>query len=157
MSAFLDTNSTAVRRIATTRGLLTAAVGGLCLLSGCGERRPLAPVTGLVLYNGKPLESGTVFFQPEYGQPATAIIQPDGTFALQTTGEGIGAVVGRNRVRVACYEAQPVTDEQGEGTLGRLLIPRKYTDYQTSGLTVEVVSGQNEPIRIELTGQAGGP
>ncbi len=156
MSAFLDANSTAARRIAPTRGLLIAAVAGLCLLSGCGDRRPLAPVTGVVLYNGKPLESGTVFFQPEYGQPATAAIQPDGTFTLKTVGEGTGAVVGRNQVRIACYD-KSTADGQGEGTLGRLLIPHKYTDYETSGLTVEVVPGQHEPIEIELTGQAGGP
>ncbi len=125
---------------------------GLCLLGGCGERRPLAPVTGRVLYDGQPLESGTVSFQPEYGQPATAVIQPDGTFVLRTVGEGSGAVVGRNRVRVACYAApNSGTTEGGEGELGRLLIPVKYTDYETSGLAVEVQPGKNDPILIELS------
>lgn len=135
-------------------GVMAAAAAGLSLLAGCGPRRPLAPITGQVLYDGKPLEFGTVSFQPEYGQPATAAIQPDGTFTLRTVGEGRGAVVGFNRVRVACYEAQnphASPEQRGEGGLGRLLIPRRYTAYETSGLTVEVSPGHNEPILIELT------
>lgn len=137
--------------------LFLAALAGLGSLAGCGERRPLARVTGKVLLDGQPLQFGTVSFQPEYGQPATAIIQPDGTFTLRTVGEGAGAVVGLNRVRVACYEAQnpnvAAAGLRGEGDLGRLLIPQRYTAYETSGLTIEVSPGRNEPIVIELTSQ----
>ena len=86
--------------------LVSAVLAALCSLAGCGERRPLSRVTGQVLYDGKPLQFGTVSFQPEHGQPATAVIQPDGSFSLHTVGEGSGAVVGRNLVRVACYENQ---------------------------------------------------
>ena len=136
------------------RLLSLAALAGVSLLAGCGERRPLSRVTGQVLFDGKPLQFGTVSFQPEFGQPATAVIQPDGSFSLHTVGEGAGAVVGRNLVRVACYEIQnpnaSAGGQPGEGALGRSLIPQKYTAYETSGLAVEVQPGKNDPILIEL-------
>ncbi|MDY0170334.1 MAG: hypothetical protein RBS80_27565 [Thermoguttaceae bacterium] len=139
------------------RLLVSSVLAGLCSLTGCGERRPLARVTGKVLLDGQPLPFGTVSFQPEHGQPATAVIQPDGSFSLHTVGEGAGAVVGRNLVRVACYEIQnpnaSAGGQPGEGALGRSLIPQRYTAYETSGLTVEVSPGRNEPIVIELTSQ----
>ena len=82
--------------------LLVAAVS----VAGCGRRRALAPVTGKVLYQGKPLRFGAVTFLPEHGQPATGVIQADGAFQMVTHGEGNGAAVGRNLVRIACYEGQ---------------------------------------------------
>ncbi len=139
-------------RIRSRRVLSVTAMAGLLLLGGCGDSRSLAPVTGRVLYNGKPLTSGTVFFQPEAGQPATGEIQPDGAFTLRTRGEGDGAVVGRNKVRVTCYETPAGgAAEQGEAVLGRLLIPKRYTDYETSGLVVEVPPDPEKPIEITLT------
>ena len=60
---------------------------------------------------------------------------------LSTFEEGDGATVGTNLVRVTCYESQRpgVADAAGgEVPLGRLLIPKKYTHYHTSGLVVEV-------------------
>ena len=52
------------------------SAGGLLLaatLVGCGNQdRPLAPVSGQVLYKGEPLTFGSVTFQPAGGQPARA-------------------------------------------------------------------------------------
>ena len=125
------------------------------MLLGCGENRTLAPVRGQVLYNGAPLRFGSVTFQPASGQPAQAQIQPDGTFELATRGEGAGAVVGPNRVRVTCYEGQDPayvpTEPQSETTLGRSLIPERYTTYESSGLTVEVKPDHSESVVLELT------
>jgi hypothetical protein len=134
--------------------LVASAAAALCALGGCGQRRPLAPVTGRVLYEGEPLRFGSVMFQPETGQPATALIQPDGTFTLSTVGEGAGAALGRNRVRITCYEGQRPdrgpSGGAGESGLGRLLIPRKYAGYETSGLTVDVRAEGNEPFVFDL-------
>lgn len=141
-------------RLARGCSAVLAAVSVLLLLTGlpgCGRTdRELAPITGKVLYNGKPLEFGAVMIEHEYGQPATAAIQPDGTFTMATRGEGEGAVVGKRRVRIACYEAQgpggPIDD-----TLGASLIPAKYTSFETSGLAVDIKPGGNEPIEFNLT------
>lgn len=119
--------------------------------SGCRPReRELAPLTGKVLYQGKPLTFGAVMIEHDQGQPATAAIQPDGTFVIETRGEGQGAVVGKRRVRVACYEAQDPA-KKGSDSLGESLIPRKYTSFETSGLVIDVKPGTNEPLVIELT------
>lgn len=123
---------------------------------GCDHGPTMAPVTGKVLYNGKPLQFGSVAFQPPQGQPAEADIQPDGTFVLSTYRLRDGAVVGRHKVRVACYESQRPNAQQaaGEQKLGRLLIPVKYTLFDQSGLTAEVRESGNEPIVLELNGPA---
>ncbi len=130
--------------------LLLVPVG---ISTGCGKQRDLAPLSGKVLYQGKPLQFGTVVFEHEYGQPATGVIQPDGTFELTTRGEGEGTVVSTSRVRVACYQGQDParkTDSGQPTALGRSLIPEKYTSFETSGLTVEVRPDANEPIVLNL-------
>lgn len=127
---------------------------GTLLVSGCSRGPQIVPARGKVLYNGEPLKFGSVMFQPEGGQPARAVIQPDGTFVLTTENNGDGATVGTNRVRVTQYESQDPQrshDPGGEIPLGRSLIPRRYTDYDTSGLVVEVKSSGNEPFVFELT------
>lgn len=128
--------------------------------SGCGKsRRDLATVTGKVTYKGKPLQFGTVVFQPAAGQYATGAIQPDGTFQMTTRGEGNGCPVGKNAVRIACFAEQDPAAKPGElkvgpgfgePSLGKPLIPRKYLSCETSGITVEVRSGANEPLVFSL-------
>ena len=128
--------------------LLTLAVAAI----GCGRGGPeLAPVSGKVVYNGKPLPFGAVTFQPESGRSSTGIIQPDGTFQMATSGRGDGAVVGKNEVRITCFSSQDPSNEGPAGlALGKALIPQKYMSYQTSGFVVEVQSGSNDPIVFEL-------
>jgi hypothetical protein len=124
---------------------------------GCNRGPAMVPLTGKVIYNGKPLEFGTVAFQPPGGQPARGDIQPDGTFTLSTYRLNDGVVLGKHKVRVACYESQrPGTVKPpGEQSLGKLLIPKKYTLFEQSGLTAEVHEGENPPLTFELKGPPG--
>ena len=131
--------------------LLAVAV----VITGCGKPpHVLTPVSGKVAYNGKPLRFGCVKFQPKKGQWSMGIIQPDGTFKMVTSGEGDGAAIGMNKVSITCFENQdPAKQKNGKGmgmVLGRSLIPKKYTLHDTSGLTVEVVDGDNEPVVFDL-------
>jgi hypothetical protein len=127
----------------------------LCLTVGCGGGGPeLVPVEGKVLYNGQPLEFGSVMFQPANGPMARGQIEPDGTFTLET-GDDTGAVVGKHQVRITCFEtqrpgAQLEMTDGGEPGVGKSLIPRKYTSLATSQISVDVTPDQ-EPIVIELT------
>ena len=122
--------------------------------TGCDRGPQVAPVTGVVKYRGKPLEFGTVTFQAQQGQPARGNIQPDGSFTLSTFREGDGAMVGLHQVRVTCYESQRPsagTAAAGEQSLGKLLIPQKYTFFDRSGLTADVKAGQDNTFVFELT------
>lgn len=135
------------------RGLFTIAVLAALMAAGCGPQREPIPVQGRVLLDGQPLSFGSVSFQSESGQPATAAIGPDGLFTLTVFGEGPGAVPGRNRVLVTCYEGQRqvAADRDREPILGRLLIPERYTSYETSGLVIDVQPGMELPVVLNLS------
>jgi len=124
--------------------------------SGCKRNPRVVPVAGKVLYNGELLPFGSVTFQPEKGQPAVGDVS-SGTFALSSYGPNDGAVPGKHAVSVVCYESQrPGFQSQGD-SLGKLLIPLKYTRLGSSGLSADIkdTSG-NEPqeVVLELTGPA---
>jgi hypothetical protein len=125
---------------------------------GCGKGRALAPVSGKVTYQGKPLTLGCVMLQPKSGQPSTGDIQPDGTFQMVTRGEGNGAAVGKNMVLIVCRESPSpearakAAAARQETVRGKSLIPEKYSSYDTSGITVDVHPGTNEPLVLTLSG-----
>jgi hypothetical protein len=129
------------------------ACGLTMVAGGCGPRRELVPVHGRVLLDGQPLAFGGVSFQSESGQPAMARVGPDGSFTLAVVGAGPGAVGGRNRVLVTCYEGQrqSAADRDREPVLGKLLIPDRYTAYETSGLAIDVQRGMDLPVVLQLT------
>lgn len=117
---------------------------------GCGSDGPvLAPASGSVLFEGEPLSSGSVMFQPKEGRHSRANIQPDGTFVMSTVNEGDGATVGQHMVRVTSSQ-KPIVDAQGEELVGRSLIPKKYSNFRTSGITVDVPPEGTDSISIEL-------
>lgn len=135
-----------------SRFLVLACVA--IILAGCGSKRvATTPVSGTATYKGKPLKFGSVLFQPEVGPPATGTIQPDGTFTLSTYTTGDGAVVGKNRVQVSCSDKQdpnaPKQTGNVEQTVGKSLIPQKYTNYSTSGLEIDVKPGMS-PVPLDL-------
>jgi len=138
-------------------------VPGLLLLTAtlsCEQSGPeLAPVEGKVVIDGEPLRFGSVMFQAKSGQPARGIIQEDGTFELTTYEPGDGAHVGVNRVRVTQFASQSpkrrAENPDGEPSLGELLIPRRYTRYETSGITVTVKPDGNRDVLISLTRKSG--
>jgi hypothetical protein len=138
----------------------TGIVGLLFVLfatAGCHRGPKMVPVTGKVVYNGQPLEFGSITFQPPSGQPAQGNIQSDGTFTLSTYRLNDGAVVAKHKVRLACYESQKpgAPKAPGEQTLGKLLIPEKYTFYDQSGFTADVTEDRKEPFVFELMGPRG--
>jgi len=130
--------------------LLAAAMLAL-LAGGCGRRPMLVPVAGRVTLDGKPLEFGSVMIQPAAGPAARATIGRDGGFTAGTFAPGDGAIVGPAAVRVTCYEQQRpgAPPPEGEATLGRSLIPEKYADFGTSGITATIAAGM-APLEISL-------
>lgn len=114
--------------------------------SGCGSGKPpVAPVSGKVVYQGKPLRFGYVFFHPEAGTQGRGAIQPDGTFTLTTYLDNDGAQIAKHKVRVTSFEVQdPAGDpKRFAGGTGKSLIPEKYTSLVTTDLSKEVAAGPN--------------
>jgi hypothetical protein len=116
----------------------------------------MVPVTGVVVYKGKPLEYGSIMFQPvgvEGAQTARSTIGPDGPFALQTEKKGDGVTVGKCQVRITAFEAQR-TKAQGnqheELALGKSAVPRRFQNFGTSGIVIDVSPDMELPITIDL-------
>lgn len=126
----------------------------LSIMTGCGEqieKKPTAPVKGIVTFEGKPLETGEVVFFPDSGeQIAHGKIQPDGSFELTTYDEGDGAFPGKHTVTIISErDMEGVSAEDPEASLEPSFIPTKYNMQKTSGLTAVVKEGDNE-INFDL-------
>lgn len=111
----------------------------------------LVPVEGRVLIDGKPLANGYIMFVPERGRPATGKFDQDGKFSLSTFQENDGAVAGRHRVQISGAE-------QLAPNKTRWHAPKKYADFNTSGLTFEIAPGQAvTEVAFDLRWDGGKP
>lgn len=136
--------------------LIVAVIYGATIGCTKGDRVAVVPVSGKVLLDGQPLAFGAVTFQPMRGQPATGTIQPDGSFKLSTYRENDGAAVGQHHVKITCYRSQdPAVKRSGPNeSLGESLVPARYTNFDTSGLTVAVLADGNSPFVFELKSES---
>ena len=125
-------------------------------LVGCGGggRPNSVTVTGQVLLDGQPLAGAAVMFTgPEGGAPVTAVTDANGNFKLE-------AVIGLNKVAVAKTEGGggageaelSPPDEMPSSPQVSSVVPSKYANPATSGISVEVKPGMG-PVKIELTSQ----
>jgi hypothetical protein len=119
----------------------------LCVLAtGCGSG--YGEVSGTVRYNGKPLPFGTIQFLGADGIPCSGPIQPDGTFSVQVpAGEAKVIISCLDESRMKRVAARSAASSGRAAPLrwtrgGLSLIPRRYADWNTSGLTVLVESGK---------------
>lgn len=145
----------------------------LTLLSGCGgsdDRPETVPVTGTVLYNGKPVEKAIVSFSCE-GAPrsATGVTDAEGKFTLSTFGLNDGAIVGTHVITVNKPDPKanqaPATANGGDEKL--LNDPAAMTEEMVkmaddpgavpafSGLLPEKYSGASTPLSETVS--ASGP
>ncbi|QDT42605.1 hypothetical protein Pan241w_26910 [Gimesia alba] len=132
----------------------------LCLLvTGCTQgptdTPPLARVNGKVMLDGKPLPSGSVQFTPDKnrgttGRMALGNINEDGTFELMTIRSGDGAQVGYHLVAIESYASAAFDPNQPVNQAPKSLIPKHYTDPETSELTAEVKSGEENFLLFDL-------
>jgi len=73
---------------------------------GCGGGPRLAPVSGQVKLDGKPLPDAQVTFRPDSkevhpGPPSSGMTDAEGRFTLRTADGHDGAVVGPHKVRIS--------------------------------------------------------
>ena len=140
----------------------------LLLASGCnrGPARPKTyPVTGVVTWQGQPVPGATVTFSPktppepgqEGPQGATGITDEQGRYQLGTFARGDGAIPGDYYVTVAKYENQggvasgtatseeeyTPPDPNAPPPIPKNLLPERYANVQSSGLTFTVEAKNN--------------
>ena len=136
-------------------GLRLMLLSVLLIALGCGQEEglPLASVEGSVTYEGKLLGHGKVVFSPQSGTPgplATGKIQPDGSFAMMTTGHE-GAAVGSHKVTIHCRrELTPTEIKNRSMVVPESLIPAKYWKQKESQLTFEVEADEDNEYEIVL-------
>jgi Carboxypeptidase regulatory-like domain len=97
------------------------------------KKGPTGTVEGKVTYKGKPLAGAYVTFHPEKGKKVfSGKLDEDGTYTAKDV------PVGKARVTVE------VKAEKGKakGKAPRVVIPAKYADPKTSGLTADVKKGK---------------
>ncbi len=126
------------------------AVAGGCASSGEEDFPETVPVKGKVSMAGQPLPKGSISFIPNAGRPATALIQPDGTYVLSTFKEKDGAVPGRFRVTITATTAEPNQMPRPGEPPPKNLVPKKYNRPETSGLTAEVEKKDNKDFDFDL-------
>jgi hypothetical protein len=118
------------------------ALGGLVLLSGCGDgSSKLVPVSGKVTINGKPLTSGWVSLRPDkskgntFGGEPMGEVNAQGEYTIQTNGQP-GAPLGAYKVVVSSTGA---TTEDNTKVKAQSLVNPTYLHPDITPLKIEVV------------------
>jgi hypothetical protein len=128
--------------------LLVAGFG-----QGCNDGRPeRVPVTGQVFLDGKPLDGADIAriqVAPKGARPAIGKIDSEGRFVLTTFEMNDGCVPGAHPVAVIYNK--PI----GENGI-HWLLPKKYADPLTSGLTV-TIKGPTDDLKVDVTWDGGKP
>ncbi len=132
----------------------TVAVLALVAAMGCTPQTevvhpPTYAVTGVVTYNGDPVEGAQVaFVAAGGGQGAAGTTDADGKYTLTTYEAGDGAEAGEYGVKIMKFSKPPKAEGGGEEEYTGAAeddawvptneLPAKYADPSTSGLTATV-------------------
>jgi hypothetical protein len=134
-----------------------AVAVAIVTVSGCSgvKTPPVGQVGGIVTLDGQPLTKGQVQFLPDSskgtkGRMAVGLIGTDGRFALTAFKPGDGALVGFHKVVIICEEDMPAFDPKSPPPPPKSLIPIRYTDAKTSGLTAEVKAAAKNDFTFAL-------
>lgn len=140
---------------------------GLC---GCGggadsaDHPDTTPVSGVVLYNGAPLEGATITFHPQdsvSGKGAFARSDAEGKFVAGTFTSDDGMIPGSYSITVAkveyvggsqVSEEDPNYDPNAPEAEAKSLIPEKYGNVASSEFTVDVSTTEIGDLKLELSG-----
>ena len=134
--------------IRTFRCLLLSVC--IAVVTGCGYGHGRVPVTGVVLFDGKPLESGSIRFGGEQGASGVGQIV-GGRFSLSENASQNGVLPGKYDVLIASWiEERGSVRKDGSFSPGITRIPLVYLDPAKSGLTAEVKAEQTNRFTFEL-------
>ena len=114
----------------------------MMLCTGCGgDGLNLAPVSGTVTLDGKPVKGASLEFIPQApgGSVAYGTTDENGYYSMYFGSSGTGAVIGRSLVRIT---SDDVVSIAGKNYERMEVFPQKYN--VNSELFVDVVSGSNK-------------
>jgi len=135
---------------------VVAGCGGALVLSACGPARvddlPREAVSGKVTLDGKPLERGTISFQPASASPTSGMVSiVGGSYSMP---KAYGLVPGSYKVSISSSEGSGPSEKLGD-VPGKTppppkeLIPARYNSDTT--LTAEVKPGKSNSFDFDLT------
>jgi hypothetical protein len=133
-------------------GTLVALLPFAALSCGDGEdRKPVYPVQGQLVVDGKPARGAYVLFHPVNDADPQATrphgqVSQDGTFHLSTYRANDGAPIGDYVVTIDWRKAVP-----GHGPRGPNLLPPEYDTPKESPLRVTVKAESNKLSPFEAT------
>jgi hypothetical protein len=136
-----------------------------CSSDNSASGRPrVVPVAGRVLFNGQPLAGAHVTFtNTEANRSGFAKTDAEGKFTLTTFKPNDGAVPGKQRISVSKLEPfnpanggadRTTTTNVAPNPARRWLIPRRYGDVETSGLSADIPEEGVSDLVLELRGTA---
>jgi hypothetical protein len=133
-------------------------LAAVALFAGCGKPYRVAPVSGKVTLDGKPLPKASVTFVPmaskdniNPGPTAAGLTDDDGRYTLIVDKDTPGAVVGTCRIYITTLLSDPVLDEREGGPpvqRPRDRVPEKYN--QKTELTYDVPKGGTDQANFDL-------
>ncbi|MDR1491102.1 MAG: hypothetical protein LBT05_00020 [Planctomycetaceae bacterium] len=146
--------------------LLSMFISAFLFLAGCGGNHLSTEyVEGVVTLDGHVLADATISFSPVVeGQGISAVGKTDATgkyvlTAIQGGKDGAGTTVGKYNISVFKEEAtKHYTDEQLKEEVAKrgfvdwgykVVVPARYTNPASSGLTADVVKGKNS-VNLDL-------
>jgi hypothetical protein len=129
---------------------LTCAV----LLTGCGggaDHLKVVPIAGVVKYKGSPVADADIVFYPEKGPVGSAKSDAKGAFQIKTNGQS-GGLAGKSKVTVSAPQnsAIPPSDGRAMEFANKSTVPSKYSSESTTDLSVDIASGGNRELQLEL-------
>lgn len=155
-------------------GLATLLIVALPL-TGCGggaEPPPVDvhPVSGTVTFNGSPVAGATVTYKSQtQARGAFGVTDQNGVYKLTTFSNGDGAVAGKHDVTVTKiadtqavdnvgvdmeseeYDPLDIQTDDPEVVGEAAMLPPKFSNAATSGLSAEVVPGEENVLDLKLT------
>ncbi len=118
-------------------------------LGGCGDGRPdRSPVSGTILFQGKPIEGAEIMFICKNGRPATGFTDSQGRFEMFTFEPGDGAILGEHAVAIT--KKVEIQTAPGPYKPSRDLLPERYGHPEKSGLVANVKAGGDNDFTFDL-------
>ena len=123
-------------------------LGAFSLCVGCSK--PLAPGAGVVYFDdGEPVRSGSIEFRSiADGTRFSSRISADGEFDLADAEDRKGIKPGSYEVivvQIVLTEDLAIEEHRHGHT-----VPRRYADYYTSDLELNVVDNQTKPLKVVI-------